>query len=142
MACIWNEEVLPKEQTEYKYHLHPPGAEKKTHILRAEKALVSYYHAHARCLTVDRISDLMSGIPHRFTGDRLQMRPGYGIYARQGLTLYKILIFVLASQVWPLAFAIWWLWHHPGDLQNAFSLSYYSIGLVTVLVAIPDAYSL
>lgn len=140
MACTWKEDVLPKEQTEYKYHLNPPGAEKETHILRAEKALIDYYHGHDRCPSVDQINELMFGVPHRFTGDKLQMKPGYGIYARQGWTLYKFLIFVLISQGCALAFVAGWLWHHPGDLQNAFTPAFYSLGFIAVLVAIPDRF--
>jgi hypothetical protein len=142
VTCTWKGDVLPdlNQQNEYRYRIDPPNLEKEIHILRAERALIDYYHGHAKCQTVNRISKLVLGVPHRVTGNKLNLTKGYGIYARQGWTLYKLAIFAFITQGWAIAFVAWWLWNHPGDLQNAFSPGYYSLGLVTLFVAVPDIF--
>ena len=133
--------VLPKqhEQNEYAYSIQPPYLEEEDHICLAEQALIHYYHGYTKCHATDRFGKLLLGIPHRVNGARLCFK-GYGIWARQGWTLPKLAAFVLTTQGWTILFALCWLWYHPGDLQNAFVPAFYSLGLVTVFVAIPDVF--
>ena len=139
MICTCKGDVLPNlsDQNEYIYNIDPPDLEKEIHILRAERALIDYYHGYNSCHATDHISRLILGIPHRVTGTKLGLK-GYGIWARQGWTLARLATFALITQGWAVVFVAFWLWYYPGDLQNAFSPGYYSLGLVTVFVAVPD----
>jgi hypothetical protein len=119
--------------------LSPPNIAKETHISRSQKALIGFYHGHVRCET-NKIEKLVLGVPHRFTDSKLQMNEGYGIYAKQGFSMVKGMLFALVTQCWAIAFAAWWLWHHPGDLQNASIPAFYSLAFVALFVAIPDIF--
>ena len=140
VACTFDGEVLPNlhQQIEYRYCMDPPDSDEKIHVLRVEQTLIDYYHGHAKCQTVDRITKLVHGVPHRVTGDRPKMTEAYGIYACQGWTLYKLMVFFVVTQSWAIVFMAVWLWLHPGDIQSAFSPGYYSLGIVTLFVAVPD----
>ena len=139
MVCTWQGKVLPdlNSQKEYTYSVNPPNLAEEIHVLRAERALIDYYHGHTKCSTTAQISKHILGVPHRINGTQLNTT-GYGIYARQGWTLYRLAVFAIVTQGWAILFAAFWLWYHPGDLQNAFSPAYYSLGLVTIFVALPD----
>ena len=136
-------EVLPKrsEQHEYTYNIHPSCLEEEDHICLAEQALIHYYHGYEKCHATDRFRKLLLGIPHRLNGTKLGFK-GYGIWARQGWMLPKLAAFALVTQGWAIFFVIYWLSHHPGDLQNAFVPALYSLGLVTIFVTVPDVFSI
>ena len=135
-------QVLPKqdERTCYAYHIHPPSLDEEHHVLLAEQALIQYYHGYEKCHpATDRFGRVLLGIPHRINGAKLDFK-GYGIMARQGWTLPKLAAFALITQGWAMVFVVYWLYCHPGDLQNAFAPAMYSLGLVGVFVTIPDVF--
>ena len=122
------------------YTIPPPYLAEDDHVCLAEQALTQYYHGYHKCYDTDRFSRLLLGIPHRVNGARLGFK-GYGIWARQGWTLPRLAAFALTTQGWTMAFLVYWLWFHPGDLQNAFTPALYSLGFVTIFVAVPDVFS-
>ena len=126
--------IVPNEYTYNK----DPDIDEEAYIRKTERALLDYYHGYRCCLKND-IGQFILEIPHRVCGSNFEKK-GYGIWARQGWTLTRLVAFGLVTQSWALFFMAFWLWNHPGDLQNAFSPAYYTLGLVTVFVVVPDVF--
>lgn len=90
------------------------------------------------------IEDILKRVPKKTIG-KLEMKfgvAGYGMHAVPGWAFWKLLVALLLTQIGPLIFAIRWLCGHPGDLQNAFILSFYLMGLLNLVVVVPDIWSM
>lgn len=134
-------EVLPRlnERHEYTYQPYPEMLDEDDHVCLAEQALIHYYHGYETCHNTDHFSKLVDSIPCRVNGAELG-RKGYGIWARQGWTLPKLAAFALITQGWAMVFVVFWLWFHPGDLQNAFVPALYWLAFITMFVMVPDVF--
>ena len=143
-CCHERDQVLPKHNEQHEYTYVPsPNLDEEHHICIAEQALIHYYHGHETCQSATNHFDrsILPGVPHRVNGAQIGPK-GYGIWARQGWTIPKMAAFVLITQGWAIAFVVFWLCYHPGDIQNAFTPALYSLGLVTIFVAVPDIYQI
>ena len=90
------------------------------------------------------MEDILTRIPKKTNG-RLKKEYGalgYGMHAIPGWAVWKLMVALFLSQLGPSVFLIKWLYGHPGDLQNAFSLSMYLIALLNLVVIIPDVWNL
>jgi len=140
--CTSEGQVLPdlKTQTEYHYQMDS-WLDKASHVLKVQAALSDFYRRRVRCMHPDGTPKVVYGVPHRVSGDKLGSLDGYGIRAIHYWSLCKAAMFALVTQGWAWAFIVWWLLHHPGDVQNAFTPAFYSLGVVTVFVTVPDLFS-
>lgn len=112
-------------------------------IKTLEQSLVHGFHDPRGCTAQD-MEDIITRIPKKTNG-RLKKEYGtlgYGMHAVPGWAVWKLMVALLLTQLGPSVFVIKWLCGHPGDLQNAFSLSMYLIGLLNLVVVIPDVWSL
>jgi len=101
-----------------------------------------YFHDSSCCGTED-IEAILSRVPKKTNG-KLENKThavGYGILAIPGLALWKVFIALVLVHIGPFIFACRWLHGHPGDLQNAFLSSFYLIGLLNLIVVMPDVWS-
>lgn len=101
MVCSSEGSVLPDlTKLEYLYSKDPPDLENRIHVRRAETALFDYYHGYPKCRTTERINRYVQGVPHRIK--RTELDPegtAYGLYARQGWTLYRLALFAMITKV-------------------------------------------
>ncbi|KAL9033583.1 MAG: hypothetical protein Q9180_005869, partial [Flavoplaca navasiana] len=142
VKCGWGKKkVLPElhERHEYTYRPYPEILDEDDRICLAEQALTHYYHGYETCYNTDHFSKLVDSIPCRFNGAELGHK-GYGIWARQGWRLPRLAAFVLITQGWAMVFVVFWLWFHPGDLQNAFTPALYWLAFITMFVMVPDVF--
>lgn len=58
---------------------------------------------------------------------------GWGLYAHEHLSIFRTGLLGLLILLGTVAFVPYWLQHHPGDLQNAFTLPFFIVALVSVL---------
>jgi hypothetical protein len=79
-------------------------------------------------------------LPKKITGELANElgERGYGMLALSGWVLWKFILALAMSQLAPLPFAIRWLMGHPGDLQNALQVQFYCLGVLSVVVVLPD----
>jgi hypothetical protein len=102
-----------------------------------------HFHASPSACTSD-IPFVLARLPKKTTGE-LAMgcgERGYGLLAISGWALWKVVLALAASQLVPVGFAIRWLMGHPGDLQNALQIGFYSLGVLNLLVVLPDVVGL
>ena len=103
------------------------------------------HHFHnLRGCTAQHITDISDRIPKKI-GAKLEHRfgaVGYGMYAVPSWAFWKVLVALAVLQLGPLVFVVRWLCGHPGELQNAFTLSMYLVELMNVLVVMPDIWSM
>jgi hypothetical protein len=86
----------------------------------------------------------LSRIPKKIDG-KLESKygaVGYGMRAITGWAVWKLFVALILLQIGPLIFAGRWLCGHPGDLQNAFTLSFYLFGLLGLGIIMPEIWSL
>jgi hypothetical protein len=90
------------------------------------------------------MEDVMLLVPKKVNGllERKFGVIGWGIQAVPGLAIWKCFVALLLSQIPTVIFAVRWLFGHPGDLQNAFLFSFYILGLLNVVIIIPDKWCL
>lgn len=118
---------------EYEYGLCAPNEDAHTMILEA----TIFHHFHEGCCPASE--DIVRGIPKR--KKLLESQYGitaFGMHAQQGLAFSKFLVFFFGGLAGPFAFAIWYLTWNPWDLQNAFCLVFLMLGVISVLVLLPD----
>lgn len=96
-----------------------------------------------KCSNKD-VEEIMLLVPKKVNGllERKFGIVGWGVLAVPGLAIWKCFIALALSQIPPAIFAIRWLLGHPGDLQNAFLLSFYILGALNVILIIPEKWSL
>ncbi|KAI9727879.1 MAG: hypothetical protein M1828_005284 [Chrysothrix sp. TS-e1954] len=63
---------------------------------------------------------------------------GYGLEAERGWALWKFTVAFIAGQAGPVAFAIWWLHRHTGDIQNALTPEMTVLALLAIFIILPD----
>jgi hypothetical protein len=114
------------------------------HIARVETTLAHqlcccggfWTSSHCKTAAIER---LIAHLPAKTTGklerDAIE---GLGLHARQGWAFYKIVITYTITQAPFWGFAVFWLIHHPGDLQNAFQPAQYALALVSALFVVAD----
>ncbi|KAL2057472.1 hypothetical protein ABVK25_002525 [Lepraria finkii] len=96
-----------------------------------------------RGCTAQDVTNILDRIPKKIRG-KLEHRfgaVGYGMHAVPEWAFWKVLVALAVLQLGPLVVAVRWLCGHPGDLQNGFNLSMYLVGLMNVLVVMPDIWS-
>jgi len=101
-----------------------------------------YFHHQSDCGS-EEIEDILSRVPKKVNGklENKNHAVGYGMQAVPGLALWKVLIALALIHIGPLIFAGRWLCGHPGDLQNAFLSLFYLVGLLNIIVILPDIWS-
>lgn len=62
---------------------------------------------------------------------------GWGLRACEALSFFRILILFLIIQAGPIAFFIYWLRKHPGDLQNASVPLFLAFALMGTFIVFP-----
>jgi hypothetical protein len=106
------------------------------------KIMHHFYHPSGCCGT-EEIEDILCRVPKKVNG-KLENKihaVGYGLQAVPGVALWKVLVALAFLHVGPLIFAVRWLLGHPGDLQNAFLSLFYLVGLLNLIVVLPDIWS-
>lgn len=112
------------------------------HLVWVETTLAHYISHHRKYITDNDIDDIISGLPKKTTCcmDKKARSVGYGIRAVHGLSLTKCLYILAVSTGIGLAFFVYWLVRHPGDIQNA-SVPYFMLTTaVGGFIALPDLY--
>lgn len=101
---------------DYEYKFRPDDRE--TFMKVWEATLL--HHLNYGCRSDS--ADILMSIPKRKTG-KLESRhgvTGYGLHAQHGWCWWKFCLLMTLTFPAAFAFAVWYLCHHPWDLQNAF----------------------
>lgn len=78
-------------------------------------------------------------LPKRVVGrlERGARAEGWGLQPGEGMSLWRLLVLLLAVWISSMVFAVWWLVGR-GDLQGAFVPAGYVVALVAVGVVLPE----
>ncbi|KAI9867950.1 MAG: hypothetical protein M1813_007772 [Trichoglossum hirsutum] len=138
VAC-GKEELPDPFSKEYMYKYFDP---REQFVKTLEKTLI--HHFHNRGCSADDAQHILERIPKKANGKlkTCYAADGYGMLAVPGWAVWKVIAVFAVSQICPLAYAIRWLCGHPGDLQNAFVLSMYLVGVFNILLVFPDLFSM
>ncbi|KAI9782683.1 MAG: hypothetical protein M1839_004670 [Geoglossum umbratile] len=139
VAC-GKEELPDPYSEEYVYKYFNP---REQFVKTLEKTLMHYFHNNHKC-SADDAQHILERIPKKANGKlkTCYAADGYGMHAVPGWAVWKVLAVFTISQILPLAYAIRWLCGHPGDLQNAFVLSMYLVGVFNILLVFPSLFSM
>ncbi len=67
---------------------------------------------------------------------------GHGICAVSSWAIWKVMLAIFLIQIGPSVFAIRWLCEREGGFQNAFMLETVLLGLLNLLIMLPDRLSI
>ncbi|KAF8241223.1 hypothetical protein K440DRAFT_646672 [Wilcoxina mikolae CBS 423.85] len=142
IGCV--KERLEISDLDDPHYQYVPIDPKSLHIARVETTLAHqlccgggiWLSSHCKPSAIER---LIAHLPTKATG-KLERDAvyGLGLHARQGWAFYKIVITYTISQTPFFVFAAFWMFHHPGDLQNAFQPAQYALALVSALFLVAD----
>lgn len=127
------------QEKDYDFEVQLPDSD--IHIKWVEASVVHYLRHH-RQVNDSAIENLLVGIPKRVNktmGPEAKLT-GYGMHAQQGWSLIKFTIALAIAQFFGLAFFVYWLFHHPGDLQNAAIPNFMILAFMGAAIVIPDIY--
>ncbi|KAI9774940.1 MAG: hypothetical protein M1840_000156 [Geoglossum simile] len=139
VAC-GKEELPDPLSEEYVYKYFDP---REQFVKTLEKTLMHHFHNHHGC-SADDAQHILERIPKKANGKlkTCYAADGYGMHAVPGWAVWKIVALFAVSQICPLAYAIRWLCGHAGDLQNAFVLSMYLVGVFNILLIFPNLFTM
>ncbi len=65
----------------------------------------------------------------------------YGLQADEAVAPFKVAVLALVVYLLTtIPFVLWWLHHHPGDLQNAFIPTFYIAALMGTMMSVPGIF--
>ncbi|KAF8536519.1 hypothetical protein BDD12DRAFT_890047 [Trichophaea hybrida] len=139
VGCLDDEVTISDISSDQNYHIEALEP-KSFHFKRVEVTLAHQLHCGSHCNRAT-IEELISHLPKKATG-KLERHTtyGYGLYAQQGLALYKIFMAHGVTQAPLWGFAVYWVIRHHGDLQNAFQPALYMLALLTAVIGVADYY--
>ncbi|KAH8149840.1 uncharacterized protein LAJ45_05992 [Morchella importuna] len=122
----------PPDNPDYDYHPKPP---RNPPTLPATE-LMHYFDSPECAGTATYCLDLL---PKRVAGrlERGARAEGWGLQPGEGLSLWRLLLLLLAVWISTMVFAVWWLVGR-GDLQGAFVPAGYVVAVVAVGVVLPE----
>jgi hypothetical protein len=129
IAC-GGEEFPPHTNTEYEYQSFEPLQHFKLFLEAEIRHHIANLHFCRKRTTSKSLQHLPKKVPHK-----LGPTPGiegYGMHTIANVALWRVMIVIFFSQIESVAFAVWWLISHPGDLQNAFVPATMSLGLLAI----------
>ncbi|KAK6335998.1 hypothetical protein TWF730_003371 [Orbilia blumenaviensis] len=95
-----------------------------------------YFYQYPGCASLTE--KYLKFIPKRIVGNPDPPDEAWGLYAEEGLCVWKFWLMMLAIMIGSIAFMVPWLIYHPGDLQNAFTPPMFAVAVVGVLLVAPE----
>lgn len=141
VSCLPEKLDITRLLQEKDYDFEVRLADNDIHIRWVEESVVHYLRHHGQ-IPDSAIESLLAGIPKRVNskmGSKAKLI-GYGMHAQQGWSLIKFIIALAIAECFGLAFFVYWLLHHPGDLQNASVPNFMILAIMGVAIIVPDIY--
>lgn len=135
-VCPLNAKTLPDSGGVYKHDIKMPY-EANMHILSTQivAGMASPTKGSGIANTVKVLPMLVKPPPL----SKKQSERGFGLHAKQNFSLWKIVMWILLTEIVGLLFMAGWLyWIDEKDLQNAFVPVTYFVTLVGIAVAVPQ----
>ncbi|KAK6505598.1 hypothetical protein TWF481_007491 [Arthrobotrys musiformis] len=98
--------------------------------------ILLYFYKNPSC--ADSNERLLKYIPKRIVNKPDPPDEAWGLYAEEGLCMWKFLTIALAIAIFSVVFITLWLVSHPGDLQSAFTPPTFIVAVVGVLLVAPE----
>ncbi|KAK6342890.1 hypothetical protein TWF718_008271 [Orbilia javanica] len=95
-----------------------------------------YFYQNPGC--ADTNEKLLRFIPKRIVNNPSPPDEAWGLYAEEGLSMWKFLVTGFFIVLFSMLFIIFWLYYHPGDLQNAFTPPTFIVSVVGLLLVAPE----
>ncbi|KAF3907439.1 hypothetical protein ABW21_db0207482 [Orbilia brochopaga] len=76
-------------------------------------------------------------IPKRVVRDPDPPSEAWGLYIEEGIDVSRLFAVLLAVLLGDFAFIPYWLYWHPGDLQNAFKPAEFALLLIATMFGVP-----
>ncbi|MCJ1264270.1 hypothetical protein MMC22_004141 [Lobaria immixta] len=141
VSCLPEKIDITRLLQEKDYDFEVQFPDNDIHIRWVEESVVHYLRHHGQ-INDSAIESLLAGIPKRVNSkiDSKAKLNGYGMHAQQGWSLIKFTVALAISQFFGLAFFAYWLFHHPGDLQNAAVPYFMILAFIGAAIIVPDIY--
>lgn len=131
VSCYGREELPPLPNPDYEYET--PTSEPPP--IRPEEML--HFFQKPEC--VDNYYDCLKRIPKKITGRLTEKRViAWGLHAQASISFFRIMVIAASILVGTVAWVVWWLVDHPGDLQNSFVPPAFAVSLLAVGVVLPQ----
>ncbi|KAK6504214.1 hypothetical protein TWF506_002420 [Arthrobotrys conoides] len=137
VSCSEREQLPQRDHLEYEID-YPPSYQPNSLPFEPpiHPDIMIYFYNNPGC--ADAKEKFLKFIPKRIVNNPNPPDEAWGLYAEEGLCMWKFLTIFLAILIFSIMFISVWLVYHPGDLQNAFTPPGFIFTVVGVLMVAPE----